>query len=134
MSVKLQSVRKTIFVYLLVTFLFATTVNAQQNPPRLEEALGQVVRIVDLIYAFGGTLFSFFGIIIGIQWMTSGSDPEKLQQIQSSISLWIIGFILFFLSATIVTTIYDVFGVYQCGDPNRGIVPPGFSYLFVNCS
>lgn len=99
-------------------------------PPRIEELLFELVRFVNLGFAFGGTIFILLGVIIGFQWMISQGNSDKLQKLRSRLTYLIIGFVLFFLSVTIVITIYNVFDVKDCkGNPIR----PGLSSLFVDC-
>jgi hypothetical protein len=103
------------------------------DPPRVPEILEQIVGYVDLIYALGGIIFIVLGIYIGFMYMSSRGDEEQLKQVQERLKYWVLGFVLFFLSATIVAFIYQLFGVHECGDPSRPIVKPGFGSFFVDC-
>lgn len=99
-------------------------------PPRVEEVLIELVRFVNLGFAFGGVIFMIIGVIIGLQWMGSQGDPDKIKELRSRLIYWVIGFVLFFLSVTIVITIYNVFDIKDC---KGRTLRPGFSSFFETC-
>jgi cytochrome bd-type quinol oxidase subunit 2 len=94
------------------------------EPPRLGDVVLQFYRIIDLFYAFGGIGFLMLAIVIGIQWMTSQGSSDKLEELRKRFFYWLIGFVLFFLSATIVTFIYQALEVKDCSG-NQML--PGFN-------
>jgi hypothetical protein len=103
-------------------------------PLRITDVLNQIVGYLDLAYALGGTIFLGLALYLGFMYMISQGNPEKLQEIRQRVGYWVVGFLLFFLSAVIVTTMFRMFNVRQCGDPSKPHVVPGTTYLFEDCS
>lgn len=97
------------------------------SPPRLTEVAVLIVDLLDTVYAFGGIFFLVLAIIVGLQYMTARGDDEQIQQAQQRVVYLLIGFFLFFLSATIVFFIYNFLGVQDC---NGNPVVPGFNIAF----
>jgi cytochrome bd-type quinol oxidase subunit 2 len=96
-------------------------------PPRLIDLQSFLVEFIDLFYALGGLFFLVLLVVIGFQWLTSAGSEETLQEVRQRLNYWLIGFLLFFLSAAIVSFIYDTLNVEYCdGVPAR----PGFNIIF----
>lgn len=97
------------------------------DAPRLADIGAQVVRVLDLFYAFGGLIFLLLAVAVGVQWMTSRGDADLIGEARKRLGYLITGFLLFFLSATIVIFIYRALDVKDCLGRT---VTPGFNLFF----
>jgi uncharacterized BrkB/YihY/UPF0761 family membrane protein len=97
------------------------------DPPRLADLQRFLVDLIDIVYQLGGMIFLLILIFLGYQWLTSAGSEEKLEETKQRFTYWIIGFVLFFLSAAIVTFIYDTLGVEYCDGVRAR---PGFNIIF----
>jgi hypothetical protein len=95
--------------------------------PTIADFIGFLLHLVDILYAVGAIIFLGVAIYLGFSYMTARSDETKLQEINKKIGYLVLGFILYFLSAAIVTFVYRTFQVTDC----RGeAVYPGFRVFF----
>ena len=73
------------------------------------EKIVQNAAVILFIFAIA---FTFFMLVYsGWQWMTSGGDKQKLQQVRQRITYTIIGFILVFCAFLILNLISRFFGI-----------------------
>ena len=122
-----------IVTFILLAVCLPIVVKAQATlapPPDLTDLTKLLVRTIDLAYAFGGTIFLILALVIGFQYMTSGADDKVIEESRQRIIYWVVGFILYFMSAAIVGGIYDILNVRDC---NGLKVTPGFN-LFLERS
>ncbi len=110
---------------LLITPVFAETA----DPPRFGDVSILLYRLLDLMYAFGGVIFMALLVFIGFQWMSSAGNEEAIGAARQRLLYWILGFILYFFSATIVTSIYTTLEVKDCTGETR---TPGLSIFYEN--
>ncbi|MFW5702560.1 MAG: TrbC/VirB2 family protein [Candidatus Dojkabacteria bacterium] len=135
--------KNIIFALVLVALLlvFLSSPVLAQSSPRLRDLLTLITRLIYLLFGVGGIFFLIVGIIIGVQWMISQGNAEKLQELRQKAILFVVGFFLFFLSVTIVNTFYEVFVTLECtytnpatGAPVTEPLRPGFNVLFYECN
>ncbi len=111
-------------------FLLVSPILAQGGePPRFGDISVLLYRLLDLMYAFGGVIFLALLIFIGFQWMSSAGNEEAIGAARQRLIYWVLGFILYFFSATIVTSIYTTLEVKDCTGQTR---TPGLSIFYEN--
>jgi type IV secretory pathway VirB2 component (pilin) len=98
------------------------------TPPALSDISEFLAYIVGIFYSIGGIIFLVILILIGFRWMTSQGNDEVLNESRQRFLYWIVGFVLYFLSAVIVTFILQFFGVKDCN--GNDITNPGFTIVF----
>lgn len=74
--------------------------------------IGDLVNLI-LPYVFFGAGIALLIVIIlgGIELMTSGGDPKKVQAAQGKITSGLIGFLIIFVAYWIVQLVYKILGV-----------------------
>lgn len=100
---------------------------ASGEPPRLDDVGAFLIRIFDVAFALGGLLFLGLAVAIGFQWLTSQGNDDTIQEARQRLTYLVIGFFLFFLSVTIVTTVFEVLDVRNCNDQR---VVPGLNLIY----
>lgn len=119
-----------VIVVLAVQLLWLSPVSASTpEPPRFGDVSVLLYRLLDLMYAFGGIIFMGLLIFIGFQWMSSAGNEETIGAARQRLLYWVVGFILYFFSATIVTSIYTTLEVRDCTGATR---TPGLSIFYEN--
>jgi hypothetical protein len=114
---------------IILQFFLLTPVLAESDPPRFGDVSILLYRLLDLMYAFGGVIFMALLVFIGFQWMSSGGNEEAIGAARQRLLYWVLGFILYFFSATIVTSIYTTLEVKDCTGETR---TPGLSIFYEN--
>ena len=123
--------------YKLISYLFFLSIASAQglgtldSPPRLANLEGLFVQLVYIIWGVSGLIFAVLLAFLGFQYMTSGGDAQKEEEIKKKGKNWLIGLVLVFLSYPIVLSIYKMIGI---GNANsecyKSISTPGFHFFF----
>jgi hypothetical protein len=103
-------------------------VNALPLPPTLRQAQVWFVSILYAMWGFAGITFTLSLMILGIQYMLSRGEPDKIKEVKKRIQRWAIGFVLVFLAYPILSTVFSFVGLNQC--LTSGIEIPGFQFFF----
>ena len=105
-----------------------TTRDALPKPPQLRQLEVWFVQIVYALWGFAGVTFTLTLMGLGLMYMTSQGNPEKIAQVRNSIGKWAIGFALVFLAYPILNTVFSVIGLNPC--LTEEIQLPGFQFFF----
>lgn len=101
-------------------------VDGNCQPPTLQGAEFLVVRLLYFGWLFGGFLWTAFLIAIAIDYFSG--DPQKIQNAKKRFGLWIGGFVLYYLSVTIVEIPMKlIIADNECYGELRD---PGFTFFF----
>ncbi len=116
---------------LLTVVVAAQGLGTADEPPRLRDLEPLLVQLIYMIWALGGLLFTVLLIFIGVQYMASGGDPQKKEELKKKGRNWLIGLVLFFVGYPIVATIYDVLEVGVTNpECYQQVKTPGFHFFF----
>lgn len=93
--------------FCLTTTAFASTWTGGSDDPAQLKDLEVVLSRV--IVAFTGLIgFAFLGMLVigGFKYMTAGDDPKAAQAAQKTLTMAVVGLVLFF-SALVITTVLE---------------------------
>ena len=104
--------------------------NATIQPPTLRVVQYWFVRILYILWAASGTIFTGIMIYLGFRYMTSGGDAAVLADVKKRAKNWFIGLALIFLSYPILGTIFRILPINKTTDCYKDLQLPGFQFFF----
>lgn len=92
--------------------LFAAVI--LENPLNTTDIRVLINKIIDLLFTLGIPLAVLLILWAGFLFLTSGGDPQKVNQAKATLLWTIIGFSILLLSKGIIFAICDFFGATGC--------------------
>ncbi len=84
---------------------------------KIPATLGELIStLLPYIFSIAGIGLLIFLVLAGLQMMTSRGDPKAMQAAQSKITTALIGFIIIFLSYSLVKLMGQILGVPVFGN------------------
>ncbi|HEC65759.1 MAG TPA: hypothetical protein ENI23_10715 [bacterium] len=102
------------------------------TPPTFRQVEIWVINGLYLIWAFGGLIFLVGLIVIGFQWMTSGGDQQKLEELKKRATYWAISIPIFFGGVPVINTVMNFLPISESATCYESLSQPGFQLVFPN--
>ncbi len=101
----------------------------QCPPPGIQLVEVWVIKGIYILWGFGGLMFAFGLAAIGFAWLTSGGDPQKLEELKKKATYWAISIPVFFGGLPVILLILQVLPIASNACYEE-LNTPGFHIIF----